>query len=269
MNGCVRLLIVFSFVLMSGHISFAGEHQGIQSRLSVGFGWERLYYEENEPDNQLSSNVKVNNLMVAVEGIKRWETLFVGAKTILPVLLFDEKETWESSGSVYQTDSFEYQWIRADGFLGIFIYRLFNPYGGIRWSKAVHERSHFFENNKSVNREASETIQSWHAFLGVRGKGLMAPQWQWQYGLECFVPFNVEVTNTFFPDFKATDNGGYTLELHIGVDYTFNDLVSLGVRLYGGKMHWNGSQWKTFDGERIKWPENDTDYFGATLTVIW
>lgn len=250
--------------------AFAEERKGLASHLSIGMGWEQLDYEEYEPDNGLKSNAKVNNAIIRIEGLKRWPSVFGGLKATLPVALEQGKEEWTSLNSAtFQTNTLQYGWTRINGYIGYPSSPFFNPYAGVRWSESKQDRMDFLVNNAAVAGTAREAIRAWNFLLGVRGGHKFTPRWRWNYNVDYFVPIDVRVTNSALPGFEATDKNGYTLELSAGVAYSYGKALSVGLLVYGGRMHWNGSDWQSSPGGLVKWPENDTDYLGGMLTINW
>ena len=196
--------------------------------------------------------------------------VFGGIKAIIPVLREHDEEEWTSSDrTTFQTNTLEYGWMRIDGYIGYPSTHFFNPYGGLRWSESKQDRMDFLVNNTAVAGTARETIRSWSFLLGVRGNGNFMPQWRWNYQIEYFVPIDVQVINSALPGFEASDKNGYTLELKCGIEYFCTEALSFGILIYGGRMHWDGSGWKSFAGGSAKWPENNTDYLGGALNIIW
>jgi hypothetical protein len=269
-------ILIFCFLLSAAlAISIpsaapADERKGLESHISIGMGWEQLDYEEHEPEGCLNSNAKAGNATVWIEGLKRWKSLFGGIKAVIPVLREDDTETWVSSdGAAFQTNSLEYEWMRIDGYLGYPATCFFNPYIGLRWSESKQDRADFLVNNAAVAGTARETVRSWSLLLGFRGNGSFTPRWGWNYWMECFVPIDVQVTNNTLPGFEASGKDGYTVELKCGTEYRLSEALSIGILIYGGRMHWGGSGWKSCACGTAKWPENDTDYLGGALNIVW
>ena len=269
-------IILFYFFLSTAlaisiqSFALAEDGKGLESHLSIGMGWEQLDYEEHEPDKGSDSNAKVSNVIIGIEGLKRWKSVFGGIKAIIPVLREHDEEEWTSSDTTtFQTNTLEYGWMRVDGYIGYPSTYFFNPYGGLRWSESKQDRMDFLVNNAAVAGTARETIRSWSLLLGVRGNGHFMPQWRWNYRIEYFVPIDVQVTNSALPGFEASDKDGYTLELKCGTEYFCTEALSFGILIYGGRMHWDGGGWKSFAGGSAKWPENNTDYLGGALNIIW
>jgi hypothetical protein len=249
--------------------ALAEDGKGLETHLSIGMGWEQLDYEEHEPDSGSGSNAKVSNVIIGFEGLKRWKSVFGGIKAITPVLRENDDEDWTSSGTTFQTNTLEYGWSRIDGYIGYPSTYFFNPYGGLRWSESKQDRMDFLVHGAAVAGTAREKVKSWSLLLGVRGNGSFTPRWRWNYQIEYFVPIDVEVTNSALPGFEASDKDGYTLELKCGAEYSYTEALSFGLLIYGGRMHWDGSGWKPFAGGLAKWPENNTDYLGGALNIIW
>ena len=128
-------------LLYSSMPLFAQPNKGITSKISISVGWERLEYEEHEPDTRINSEAKLNNLVLGIEGLKRWKRLFCGVRSVFPILLGDDRENVARSGTAFQTNTLDFSWIRVDGFLGYPLRFWINPYLGIRWSEVNQERT--------------------------------------------------------------------------------------------------------------------------------
>lgn len=265
----IAILLSSSLLLFTCSSIFANSNRGIESQISLGIGWEQLEYKEHEKDTGLDSKAKLNSLVVGVEGLKRWEYLFCGIKSVFPVFLEGDQEEVTRYGRSFQKDNLELGWIRIDGFLGYPLRYWVNPYLGIRWSEVRQERTGLVVAGIPVDLRSVEEVISWNLLLGVRGVGNFTPRLKWNYCLEYFLPLNVEVTNSAVPGFKASDKNGYMLELKGGIDYLYKDSLGFGLLFYGGWMHWNGSDWKSIDHVLVKWPENDTFYLGGGLKITY
>lgn len=268
-----RLIVSFvsgiTFILSSYPIAFAGPDSGIESKLSLNIAWERLQYREHEPDMDLAANAKIDNMVVGIEGVKRWEYLFSGTRLTFPVSRENGQEEVTRSGKTYQKNALEMGWSRIDGFVGYPLRPWLNPYVGFRWSEVRQDRRDFVIAGAPVTLQSLEEVKSVSLLFGMGGVGNFTPRWNWNYRAELFLPISVKVTNTALPGFDSSDKSGHMVELKGGVDYLFTDSLYSGLFLYGGWMHWNGSQWNSFDRGRAKWPENDTYYFGAGLNIFY
>jgi hypothetical protein len=91
--------------------------------------------------------------------------------------------------------------------------------------------------------------------------------WAFEYGLEYLLPVSVEVENSALPGWQASDIDGYTLTLSGQLDYLFSEKIAVGFQLNGGRNHRDGSDWQPYGGGRVKWPENNTDYWGGMIVV--
>lgn len=265
----LSILSGISLILSTYGLVFANSTGGIESQISLNIAFEWQEYKEHEKDTGLNSKAKLNSLVVGVEGLKRWKYLFCGVRSVFPVFLEGGQEEVTRYDRSFQKDTLESRWIRMDGFLGYPLRSWANPYTGIRWSEVKQERKNIIIGDTLVDLRAVEEVKSWSLLLGVRGSGNFTPRLRWNYWLEYFLPLSVEVTNTALPGFKASDKDGYTLELKGGVDYFYTNSLCFGVILYGGKMHWSGSDWESFDNSLAKWPENDTFYLGGGLRVAY
>ncbi len=270
----LRNSIIYFYLILSTTLAIsipssalAEDGESLESHLSIGIGIELLDYEEHEPDRSLDTNAKVSNVVIVIEGLKRWESVFSGIKAIIPASTGKDDEKWASSGATFQTNTLEYGWMRVDGFIGYPLHYLFSPYSGLRWSESKQDRSNFVGHGTGFTGTSSEQIKSWSALLGVRGNSNIAPRWKWNYSIEYFFPIDVKTTNSAIPGFEASDKDGYTLELTWGAKYFYKKTLSFGLLINGGRMHWNGSDWKSSPGGLVKWPENNTDYLCATLYI--
>ena len=249
--------------------SFASEKADTSktSHFSVGIGWEVLNYSENEPDTRLDSEAKVSNWTIDLDAFKRWTHIFCGFKGIIPVHRVDDSEEWRVSDILTQQNSFEYGWTRLDAFLGYRLKPFFNPYIGLRWSDSEQERTGFVVLGTPVEGSATEEVTSWFISLGIRGDILLNPRWRLSYFGSYFEPISSAVENSDLPGWEVTDTDGYMFEFEGQVQYTYTESISLVFTLYGGQMHWKGSEWAPFSGRLVKWPENDTQYFGGMLKI--
>ncbi len=268
-----RLILTFlsgiTFIFFSYPAAFAGSNGGIESKVSLNIAWERLRYKEHEPDKGLDVKSDLNNMVVGIEGVRRWERLFLGARAIFPISRESGKEEATLSGNAFQENALEMGWVRIDGFLGYPLRYWINPYLGLRWSEVRQERRNFVVAGAPVNSQAVEEVKSLSLLLGMGGAGNIAPRWTWNYRAELFLPLSVNVTNTALPGFESSDKSGHMAELRGEIDYLLGKTLYSGLLLYGGWMHWNGSQWKSFDWGRAKWPENDTYYLGVGLNIVY
>jgi len=263
------LFISAAFVICRQTPADAEGSKKLESRLSVGVGWESLCYKECAVDMGVASNAHVNNTIADIEGLKRWKSLFSGIKAIIPVLQEKGNEKWTDSSKTLQNNTLEYGWTRLDGYMGYPLNYFVNPYGGLRWSETKQERKDFILLGSPTVDTAIEKVKSWSLLLGIRGEGNFTPRWEWNYWVEYFFPIYVEVSNSVFPDFEASDKGGYTLDIRGGIEYCYTETLSLGILFYGGKMHREGSISKPYIGGSVKWPENDTNYLGGILNISW
>jgi len=268
-----RLIVTFlsgiTFILFSYPVAFAGQDGGMESKVSVNIAWERLQYKEREPDTGLDAKAELDNMVVGIEGVKRLEYLFFGTKFTFPISIASGRESANRSGRTYQENALEMGWSRIDGFVGYPLRYWLNPYVGFRWSEVMQDRGDFVIAGAPVTLQSLEEVKSVSLLFGIGGVGNFTPRWNWNYRAELFLPISVKVTNTALPGFESSDKSGHMVELKGGVDYLFTDSLYSGLFLYGGWMHWNGSQWNSFDRGRAKWPENDTYYFGAGLNIFY
>jgi hypothetical protein len=261
----------FIFSAATATPSVASEElgKGVTSHLSLGMGWETLNYREHEPDTRLDSEADVSNWTIGFDALKRWEYFFCGIKGIIPVYLNDDQEDWSVSGIFAQQNALEYGWSRIDAYLGYPLNPLFNPHMGFRWSEANQDRTGFGLLGTPAEGSVTETITAWFFTLGATGNVLMNPRWRLYYSGSYFVPISSEVTNSGLPGWDVSDTDGYTFNFETQIEYIYTSRVSFAVMLYGGKIHWNGSDWTAYAGKFAKWPENDTRYLGCMLNMKW
>jgi len=236
---------------------------------SVGIGWEMLKYSEHEPDTHLDSEADVSNWVMGLDAFKQWTNIFCGVKGIIPVHRVDDSEEWRTSDILIQQNSLEYGWSRIDAFLGYRLKSFFNPYIGLRWSESEQERIEFVVLGTPVAGSATEKVTSWLINIGIRGNILLNSKCRLYYSGSYFEPISSEVDNSNLPGWEVTDTGGYMFEFESQAEYVYTERVSFLFTLYGGKMHWNGSDWTSYAIRSIKWPENDTRFLGCILNVRW
>lgn len=259
-----RLIVTFlsgiTFIFFPYLAVFADQDGGMESKVSVNIAWERLQYQEREPDTHLDTKAKLDNMVVGIEGVKRWEYLFFGTRFTFPISIASDRESVTRSGRTYQENALEMGWSRIDGFVGYPLRYWINPYVGFRWSEVRQDRRDFVIAGTPMTLQSLEEVKSVSLLFGICGIGNINPLWIWNYRVEFFSPLSVKVTNTALPGFESPDKSGHMVELKGGIDYLFTDSLYSGLFLYGGWMHWNGGQWSAFDRGRAKWPENDTYY---------
>ena len=91
--------------------------------------------------------------------------------------------------------------------------------------------------------------------------------WSWNYNLEFVAPLSAKTTNSNYPDVKFTDKRGYTYEIKLGIKKKINSTWSWESTLYGGRMHWSGSDWEITSYGQLKWSTNNTDFLGVNLSL--
>ena len=248
----------------------ADEHvEGKTTHITLGAGWETLNYREREPDTPLASEGDASNWTIGVDASKRWEHFFCGVKGIVPVYLNADREEWSVFGILTQQNELAYEWSRVDAYLGYPYTPFFNPYVGLRWSEANQKRTEFFFLGTPIEGNVTETVTAWFFTLGVKGTFLLNPRWRFSYSGSYFEPVSSDVENSRLPGLDVTDIGGYAYDFEGQLEYGYTASVSFAFRIYGGKMHCNGSDWMAYSGKFVKWPENDTRYLGGMLNVKW
>jgi hypothetical protein len=265
----VSFILGITFSLFTGPAVFANPNGGIESKISLNVAWESLQYRENEPDTSLEARSDLHNTVLGIEGVKRWDHLFCGARYTFPISTESVQEDVKLSGKTSQENTLEMGWTRIDAFVGYPLIYWANPYMGFRWAKVKQERNSVLITGTAATLQALEELKSFSLLFGMGGVGKFTPYWAWNYQVELFLPLSVKVTNSALPGFQSSDKSGYMVELKGGIDYSFTDSIYSGLLLYGGWMHWNGSEWKSFDRGRAKWPENDSYYSGVGLNIFY
>ncbi|MBN2119673.1 MAG: hypothetical protein JW734_01280 [Candidatus Omnitrophica bacterium] len=255
--------------------------------IDIGAGADSLKYEEHVPRDsmslEISSAARVTN--VTVKGLLEYDFnnhFFVGGKGIVPVERGHgtEKWKWEVIGFVFQDNRLEYGWTRVDGYVGYSFEfpergdpeaHIFEPYIGIRSSWVKQNRTNFVVLGVPVGGKSVEKVDSYGAIIGFRTKKtiiddlVLGDKVTVGFDLKYVWPFDEETTNTAMPGFIVDAEKGYTAEGSVFAEYKYNDFTSFCIEVYGGRLHWKGSDWKAYQGGFVKWPENDTTYFGGNL----
>lgn len=239
------------------------------SHFSVGIGWEILNYSEHEADTHLDSEANVFNWTIELDAFKQWTHVFCGFKGITPVHRGDDTEKWRVSDILTQQNALEYGWTRIDAYAGYPLHPFINPFIGLRWSKEEQERTGFIVMGTPVGDSVSEDVTAWFISLGIRGELFLKPKWRLSYSGSYFEPIYSEVKNSNLPGFDVSNANGYAYEFEGQAAYTYTDSLSFVFILYGGQMHWKGSDWVPISGSFVKWPENDTRYFSGMLNIRW
>lgn len=239
------------------------------THFSIGIGWETLNYREYEAGSHLDSEANVSNWTLGLDAFKQWKHIFCGFTGILPVHRVDNTEDWHVSDVLTQHNTLEYGWTRIDAFAGYRLNPFINPYVGLRWSETKQERTEFVVLGTPVGGSATEDVSAWFIILGIRGDLILKPRWRLSYSASYFEPVHSEVENSGLPSWAVKNTNGYAFEFGGRATYAYNDSISFVFALYGGQMHWKGSDWAPFSGNLVKWPENDTRYFGGMLKIRW
>jgi hypothetical protein len=239
------------------------------SHLSLGVGWEVLNYSEHEPDSHLDSDANVSNRTLGLDAFKQRSYIFCRLKGIIPVHRGDDSEKWRVSDILTQQNTLKYGWTRIDAIVGYPLNSYINPYMGLRWSDSAQKRSEFVVLGTPIEGRSTEDVTAWFITFGIRGDIPFKPRWRLSYSGSFFVPVHSEVENSSLPGWEVTDTDGHAFEFEGRAVYAYTGSISFVFKLYGGTMHWNGSDWIPFSGTRVKWPENDTRYFGGMLSIRW
>jgi len=241
----------------------------------IGMGVESLKYEENCPETSLNSEAKLTNAVLDIQAeytFKRW---LLGTKWIIPIVKGDDTEDWTVAGSSYQTNQLEYEWLRGDIYAGYIFKEILSsdtvePYLGIRCSWAEQERSDIVVLGVPAIGTVTEEIDSYGLLLGLQAKRkFFDEKFALKISFEYVFPFDVEVTNSAFPGLSIDADDGYTWQIGLEGDHKLTENWLLSAKFYYGKIHWDGSDWIGYSGVSVKWPENDTEYFGGAVSVTY
>jgi hypothetical protein len=244
-----------------------------------------MSYEEHLPVDALNATAvdsEATVLNTEVSGSLEYgfsNQFFIGAKGSMPVVEGDDSETWTGLGG-FQNNNLKYRWSRVDVYAGYSFGAkepefteesadTFAPYIGIRSSWARQKRSDFtFLGLPVVKNAVTEKVNSYGTVVGLRVQRSFAEA-KFSIGLnaEGAFPFNVEATNSDFPGAKFDSVRGYTFRIGGFGEYKISKHWFVGLDGYGGMMHWEGSDWQAYGGTFIKWPENDTTYYGGNLSA--
>ncbi len=239
------------------------------SHFSLGIGWEVLNYSEHEPDSHLDSEANVSNWTIGLDAFKQWAHIFCRLKGIIPVLRGDDSEKWRVSDILTQQNTLKYAWTRIDAVVGYRLNSYINPYLGLRWSDSEQKRSEFVVLGTPIEDRSTEDVTAWFITFGIRGEVLLKPRWCVSYSGSYFEPVYSKVENSSIPGWEVANTDGHAFEFEGQAAYAYTETISIVFTLYGGKMHWKGSDWVPISGTLVKWPENDTRYFGGMLTIRW
>jgi len=263
------LLICVVALLLHPSVALSEYRYGPKTHITAGFGVERIYYSENAPERRLSSSATTTNAIAKVEGIKRWPSVFIGGRYILPVSQGADTEEWTVDDVVVQQNRLTYRWQRADLFVGFSAWKYLHPVLGVRLSDVDQTRTDFIVNGIPVSARSEETIDSIFGMIGLLGDVSLGRKWAFEYGANYFHPLNVEVKNDALPGVEFNDTGGYSAEADVAATYTIRKRMSLHLSAFAGIVHWNGSDRKQFGSFTVKWPENDSQYLGGMLNFRW
>lgn len=245
---------------------YAEEPQGIQSYVSVGVGWEQLSYTEKVPELSLiASDTKVNNLVLNFDGTQKFNDFFVGLKGIIPVTYDDTQEYWKIANQYEQSNSLTYRRTKVDALIGYVLNHFLNPYIGTSWSYSHQERNNFQTVNSQgvTNTSVTEKANSLSLIVGIRGLIPINTKWSLAYFLEYLLPYYSKVENSSLPGWELSNIDGYSYSLAGKLEYLFTKKTALVVQVVGGKQYWEGSDWERVDNSQVKWPENETVFWGS------
>ncbi len=262
---------------------------GKKISFDLGVGVESLKYEEHIPVDShnlfhTESEARVTNIVLRALGEYNFENnFFIGIKGVMPISKGDDTEKWDYTdlGINYQTNKLKYGWSRIDGYIG-YIFELpsknflladtLEPYLGIRASWGRQRRSNFNVLGVPLTTTpVTEKIDSYGVLLAFRAKKVLGEDFEERFSLgfnfEWVFPLDVETTNTDFPGLTIGADKGYTWRMGASCRYKFTENWFIKLGFYGGVMHWEGSGWIRYKAGFVKWPENDTTYFGGEASL--
>jgi len=255
------------------------------NRLSISIGAEALNYKECEPDTFTDSRATVINPTIHVNWYSQYGLIVGGIKGALPVAPTEDIEEWDSYGKKpYQTNVFKYEWKRGDAYLGYLITQEKSHvssvlYLGLRSSFQKQERDDFIVQGVRLAGKSVERTESYGILIGLTSKDLSftksspppdrqaGSRWSWNYTLEFVAPVSAKTTNSSCPGIKFNDKRGYTYEIKLGIENKLSPSWFWEGTLYGGRMHWVGSDWEITPYGQLKWPKNNTDFLGINLSL--
>lgn len=258
---------MFFLFLLYCPVQAQDEEYSPKHQFSVGAGLEVLNYQEHEPGSSVDSESEPFNTVLKAQYLGRLSSkLLYGITCILPVVENVDGEEWRSGGFLFQSNSLSYQWTRIDTYVVSGGDEGIGTLLGLRMGNGKQTRRNFVAPYSSGTiSEAVEEISSLGVMLGAQfseKKKNSAVKLHILYAL----PLLVKVTNTALPGVSFSDKKGYTLET--GAEILYAEKFSLGV--LWGVMHWNGSDWKPVSPfGYAKWPENDTRYGSAIMSVYF
>jgi hypothetical protein len=274
-------IILFGFI---GILSAQDNQPSLSNSLTLRVGTEILNYQEVESTTETTSSAEVMSKVMSFNLAQEYESVLIGLKGVVPYAAPTDTEKWDQANiASYQTNDLAYSRLRVDGYLGYNFEQGVSSeagtwYAGLRYSKAVQERSDFYVRNVYINApKAKETIESYHVIAGYMGVIPVIQrneEWgpgqkailNWTYQFEYALPVYNKVDNTAMPDITYRDRQGYGVEVKTGLSYSIGSFLSFGFDLYGGRTYWQGSDWKVISAtEQYKWPENKTDYIGGEI----
>lgn len=274
----LAIIVSLTFIFLCSTGAYANNSK---FDFKMGIGVESLKYEESLPDFggipgiPCDSEAKVTNAVLDIQAEYDFEAWLLGTKWVIPISKGDDTEDWTVLGIPYQTNQLEYEWLRWDIYAGyvfkeVLLSDTVEPYLGIRCSWAEQDRSNFVVLGVPVAGTATEEIDSYGLLLGLRAKkNFLDEKFTLGVNFEYVFPFDVEVTNSAIPGWSTDADDGYTYQFGLDGDYNLTEDWVLSAKFYYGKMHWDGSGWISYPGGSAKWPENDTEYLGGTLSVTY
>jgi len=264
---CVLFMHCVLILTTAATSVFAMDLDGKGIEINLGLGFEYLEYEENLSENLLSSDAEVSNVILSIDGLKRWQKAFIGIQGAVPVATSGSRETWLTNNLLDQSNSLEYGLYRFDIFTGYIFSQFFNPLIGVRSTWSRQQRSNFRDQTNQLlySTEITEKVRAHYLLFGFRGDLPLPGNWKASYGAEYNLPFYSRVENTGLPGWEATDMGGYSWEAYGELTYVLRDNISLGLKVCIGQLHWEGGGWQTYNSSQVKWPENNTDFLSSFL----
>ena len=253
------------FILLLAQETWADIVTSTTYSLSTGLGAEFMHYEENDSEDEIHSMADTYSYIFNLEGVASSEKMSITFRASIPISLVKGEEKWEMAGWEYQTNNLVYDWSRFDFLVGNKGGTSTGIYGGLRRSEVTQRRSNFVSYGTPVEANAIEKVKSIGIIMGAGGTTLISDRLTWDYRMEYFMPLAVEVTNNYFPGFKANNCSGYAFEGKTGMRYLYKKSLYFNISLHGGMIHWAGSGMIPYDDGFAKWPENHSNYLGLTL----
>ena len=86
------------------------------------------------------------------------------------------------------------------------------------------------------------------------------------YSVEYLIPYHSKVENDSLPGWEPSNIVGYAYSITSQLEYLLTDTTALILQANGGKQYWEGSDWEQVNDTLVKWPENETIFWGTSAS---